>query len=667
MTGIVTFATVIGRSVWFGTVFLFLTAAQHLCAQTVFSDGGVHNIATSVVGPMNVSQGSPGATTLNVLSGGFVTAGSVSGGNAYGIDAEAGGVLNLSGGTVSVGNVSGGRGAFGIEVEGGTVNINGGNVSVGNVLGGSGANAILTDHGTVNIYGGNIKGGNSSGGSGANGIKTTGGTVNIYSGNISGGNASSSGGGSAANAIIDNGGNINIYGGIISSGTADGGSGAVGILANGGQVCIFRTGFSSGFGPLSNWSGTLTGTLANGTPLNLTYSQGAIGDIVLFADGPAIIGIGNTVNGTIISGGTATLGTTVSNSAASGANNLNYTLTAALQSGSAILGPVTSGSGSLAPSASQSCTVSATCTTLGSNTISFTASDPNASNSQQTTTATLTVLGHAAPSLSLSTGNNQTVIVGATGITAGLNLSNGTLNQGGLASLDVNSLGFGVTGSTGGALVASGSAQSYTATLSTGTLGTQVESFSLNVGDDHTLSGASLPTNLSTSATLTVMDHSNASLSSTATQTTQTINFGNLLRGAAIPSQNFTIYNRAANTSAAYTANLKLTGSTANGDTALTTNLSTFNGLAAGSGTTCTASLNTSNYTTTGNHGPHHVRFPTGRRQRLQGAGSNNNGAITVTLQGNVGNATADASNSHTSFGSPLTAPGRPKCQLRQP
>ena len=88
-------------------------------------------------------------------------------------------------------------------------------------------------------------------------------------------------------------------------------------------------------------------------------------------------------------------------------------------------------------------------------------------------------------------GNNQTVIVGATGITAGLNLSNGTSSQSGLASLDVNSLGTGVAGSTGNKLVASGSSQSYTATLSTSTLGTQVETFSLNVGDDHTLPGAS--------------------------------------------------------------------------------------------------------------------------------------------------------------------------------
>jgi hypothetical protein len=68
-------------------------------------------------------------------------------------------------------------------------------------------------------------------------------------------------------------------------------------------------------------------------------------------------------------------------------------------------------------------------------------------------------------------------------------------------------------------------------------------------------------------------------LSSTATQTSQTINFGNVLRGATIPSQNFTIYNLAANTSAAYTTNLKLTtGFTTTGDGALTTNLAPFNG-----------------------------------------------------------------------------------------
>ena len=41
----------------------------------------------------------------------------------------------------------------------------------------------------------------------------------------------------------------------------------------------------------------------------------------------------------------------------------------------------------------------------------------------------------------------------------------------------------------------------------------------------------------------------------------------------------------------------------------------------------------------------------------MSGAGNNNNGGITVTLEGNVGNATADKSNSQSSFGTPLTAP----------
>ena len=254
----------------------------------------------------------------------------------------------------------------------------------------------------------------------------------------------------------------------------------------------------------------------------------------------ATIALSAATNATIITGGTGSLGTTVTNSAASGANNLNYTLTAAIQSGSATLG---SASGTLAPGSSQACTVSATSMAFGVNTISVTASDPNSTN-----------------------------------------------------------------------------------------------------------------TSLTTAATLTVLDHSNASLSSTATQTTQTIKFGNVLRGATVPSQCFTIYNLAANTSAAYTANMKLTGFTATGDSALATNLSTFNGLTAGNGNTFTTSLNTANYTTTGINTVTMAASQLVDDSQLSGAGSNNNGAMTITLQGNVGNATADKSNSQSSFGSPLTA-----------
>ena len=55
---------------------------------------------------------------------------------------------------------------------------------------------------------------------------------------------------------------------------------------------------------------------------------------------------------------------------------------------------------------SQSCTVSAASTSLGVTTISFTGSDPNASNSPQTAAATLTVLDHAAAAFT----NSSTVL-----------------------------------------------------------------------------------------------------------------------------------------------------------------------------------------------------------------------------------------------------------------
>ena len=99
-----------------------------------------------------------------------------------------------------------------------------------------------------------------------------------------------------------------------------------------------------------------------------------------------------------------------------GANELNYTLAVAVQSGSAALGAVTPATGSLASGRSQSCTVPVTSTNLGSNTIAFTASDPNSSSLSQTTTATLTVLGHAAAAFAGGGGT--------------LNLDFGTLQQG---------------------------------------------------------------------------------------------------------------------------------------------------------------------------------------------------------------------------------------------
>jgi hypothetical protein len=220
-----------------------------------------------------------------------------------------------------------------------------------------------------------------------------------------------------------------------------------------------------------------------------------------------------------------------------------------------------------------------------------------------------------------------------------------------------------------GATVQSGSATFGSATNSSGTVAPgssqpcTVSACSTNLGPNTVSFTASDPNSSNgsqtTTATLTVLDHSNASLSPSGVQTTQPISFGNVLRGATIPSQTFTIYNLAANTSAQYTANLALTGFTPPTNPAFQTNLANFNGLTAVSGSngnTVTATLNTSNYMS----GSGTISMSASQLvddSTLPGARSNNNGGLTITLDGNVGNATAYATNSQTSFGPALTAP----------
>ena len=265
------------------------------------------------------------------------------------------------------------------------------------------------------------------------------------------------------------------------------------------------------------------------------------------------------------------------------------------------------------------------------------------------------VLGHSDPVLSVASGNNQTIITGGTVAAVTFSVTDSGTN---ISPLDVNTLN-NLSGSSGTAVVAGGGSASYNAGGfdTTGFGLNKALTVSLKAGDEQALSGASGLTTLSSSATYTVLDHSNASLSSGSNQTTQTITFGNVLKGAAVPSQTFTIYNRAANTTAALTANMKLTGSTTSGDPAFTTNVSAFGALAAGSGSTCTASLNTSNYSTSGTATVSMAASQLVDDSTYSGVGNNNNGGLTVVLQGNVGNATAGASNSQTAFGPALTAP----------
>ncbi len=192
---------------------------------------------------------------------------------------------------------------------------------------------------------------------------------------------------------------LTLVGGTLFGMTVDGGT-----SGDGNIFCINTNG--TGFKSLLSFNGpngempqgglTLRGSTLYGT----TEIGGANNEGTVFAfNDPSIIPpkitLSSASSATMITGGTAAPGVMVSNSSGS-SYNLNYTVTAAVLSGSAALGAISSGTGSLAPGGSQSCTVSASSTSLGVTTISFTGSDPNASNSPQVATATLTVLDHAA-------------------------------------------------------------------------------------------------------------------------------------------------------------------------------------------------------------------------------------------------------------------------------
>ena len=180
---------------------------------------------------------------------------------------------------------------------------------------------------------------------------------------------------------------------------------------SGGTATILSFNGNNGSMPFAGF--TLNGSILYGT--TLTGGTHNAGTVFALNIAPATIVVAKTQNATIITGGTGTLGMTLSNSPTSG-YNLNYTLGAVVQSGSAALSGLTPSSGSLAPGGSQSCAVSATSTYLGVNTVSFTASDPNSSNLSKTTTATLTVLDHAVAAFANGSGT--------------LNLNFGTLQQG---------------------------------------------------------------------------------------------------------------------------------------------------------------------------------------------------------------------------------------------
>jgi autotransporter-associated beta strand protein len=135
--------------------------------------------------------------------------------------------------------------------------------------------------------------------------------------------------------------------------------------------------------------------------------------------------------------------------------------------------------------------VSASSTHIGTNTISFISSDPNASNSPQSIVATLNVLDHAAGSASVTAGNGFVAHAGAMGLMATIALAN---SSGTRSDLEVRSAALSSGTLAGPAQtywISAGSSQTYTATFSAGAAaGAFSDTATFTAGDRQSLSGA---------------------------------------------------------------------------------------------------------------------------------------------------------------------------------
>ncbi len=246
---------------------LVLTAARMARADVTFNDGTSHTINNTVAGTVFV--GPIVATTVNVVPNAVIDANTGAGSDGMNI---AGGTVNISGGSVTGANIGTGQtGDFGAIYfnnigNGGTLNISGGTVSAGTASGHSGlTETIIVDNAAAKI---NVSGGLVTGGSGAlDDIDLNfGGTLTVTGGTIQD---------SPNGTDIFNRGTVDIYGGNIIAGTGEG------IVDQGsGTTFIFGSSFNFAFGLIVPTNGTLIGTLSDGSPINISFSQPS-GSIVL--------------------------------------------------------------------------------------------------------------------------------------------------------------------------------------------------------------------------------------------------------------------------------------------------------------------------------------------------------------------------------------------------
>lgn len=639
-----------------GTLALGANHSDTINTLTLVS-GSVTGSGTSTItaaNAYNVQSGSvsailAGTNGLNKSTGGTVT---LSGVNTYS------NTTTISGGTLLLTSTGSINNSNTIDVQSGaTFNVaahGGYQLSSGKTLKGSGtvSGAIVANSGST------VTPGSSS-------IATL--TSNGSNWTLTGSTAmdiSRAGVGNYTNDVIT-GINFLTYGGTLSVSRL--GGDAVSSYAAGDTWDLFN--FTSQTGTFANNSefgtsgGTTLPSLSGGLKWQFNYGTGVLSVAPSTTSATFNLSANLTGANTIIVGGTTTLTSTITNSGAGTADKLNFNgLSASADIGS-IGGSSLSGTNlnnaDTPPNSSTTGTLTYTGTSAGTATITPTTSGTptNASlggnaTAGSTTTATVTVLDHAAGSLASGTlampsvivgyGASQTATVGVSNA-AGLRVDLKTANDGAHDNLSLSN----ASG------VAAGGSTNLTGTLATGQgIGNYSQVFVVTHGDDSSLSGNN--PNVSTqnlTFTGTVYDHSNASLAAGSTDTSETLTF-NTLKGASVAGQSFTVYNR--DVVVGLTTDLKLTGFGSSGDAAISTNLATFNGLAAGNGNTYTANVDTSSagsYSKT-------ITMSGGQLvddSSMAGAGGNNNGTLTVNIVANVGMSYASSSNNRDLFGGSLT------------
>ncbi|MCE9546734.1 MAG: autotransporter-associated beta strand repeat-containing protein [Planctomycetia bacterium] len=125
------------------------------------------------------------------------------------------------------------------------------------------------------------------------------------------------------------------------------------------------------------------------------------------------------------------------------------------------------------------------------------------------------VKGHAAPTATITAGDGFSAIVGATGLSATVNLANGSGHLAGLQVSAAPSIASGSISNPGALLLAPGASQNYNATFNAGAVGAYSNQVTFTAGDDQLLTGHNALGSVTANITGTVYDHASGSVDDT--------------------------------------------------------------------------------------------------------------------------------------------------------